>query len=74
VSIYTIVCAAPNQWVVVEDEGFIGEYRGIRLRPASARSGEIVFGPKPYNEAMTFIANRNHDDRPLRTPGQDRKE
>jgi hypothetical protein len=58
--ILTIICTSPNAWVVAQDEGYITEYRGIALNPASSRSAEIVFGPTNYHDCMMFIANRNH--------------
>lgn len=56
---HTLVCLEVDKWGVVEDEGWVEQMRGIKLRPASSREGSLVFtGKKP--EAELFIANRNH--------------
>jgi len=57
--ILTIACLRPDEYIVIEDDGFIDQYRGIALRPASSRAGNITFGPGRYEDAMRFITNRN---------------
>jgi hypothetical protein len=59
-AIYTLVCLAPSQWIVVEDEGYVDTMARIPVKPASSREGSVVFGPGPRQEASLFIANRNH--------------
>jgi len=58
--ILTLVCVEPDKYIVVEDEGFVSQYLGIKLRPASSREGSIICGPCSYEDAAGFIANRNH--------------
>lgn len=57
--ILTLVCLKPNEWIVVEDDGFFSAFRGIDLKPASSRQGTIVHGPTNHHSAAMFIANRN---------------
>ena len=59
VSLLTLVCTEVDKYVVVEDQGFVSQYRGIPLRPASSREGEIVCGPCDHTEATRYIINRN---------------
>jgi hypothetical protein len=58
-ALLTLVCIEVDQWVVIEDEGFMSQIRGIAVRPGSSRSGCVVFGPSRFKEAELFIANRN---------------
>jgi hypothetical protein len=61
-ALLTLVCVDVDKWIVVEDEGYVEAMRGIKLRPASSRSGSVVFGPTQCHEAELFIANRNRLD------------
>jgi hypothetical protein len=58
-ALYTLVCVEVDKWIVVEDEGYVEAMRGIKLRPASSRSGRVAYGPAKCHEAELFIANRN---------------
>ena len=65
-SLLTKVCIGVGKWIVVEDEGFMRQIRGVELRPASSRFGTMVLGPVEEPDADRYICNRNNLE--YRTP------
>lgn len=61
-ALYTLVWTGVDQWIVVEDEGYVESLGGVNLRPASSRYGSVVCGPTKLPAAELFIVNRNRKE------------